>query len=190
MAGFEGLIFSGLNHLLDGEPWAQERLRPLAGAQALIESGPLSLHLRIDEYGRFVAGDKGFSPDVIVTLPADAPIKFLLDREGLLSSVKLSGSVDLAEALAFVFRNLSWDVEADLAGVIGDIPARRLSTFGGKLGVQLQAGANRLAENLVEYSTEDSDLLVPNRDVEAFGKEVNILRDDLARLEKRVSRLQ
>lgn len=189
MAGLDTLIFSGLNHLLGGEPWAQERLRPFSGAQALIESGLLSLRLCIDEHGLFVAGDRGLSPDVTVTLPADAPVKFLLDRQGLLASVKLSGSVDIAEALAFVFRNLRWDAEADLADLIGDIPARRLALFGEKFGGQLQAGTKRLGENMAEYVTEDSLLLVPDRDVKAFFKEVNCLRDDLARLEKRVSRL-
>lgn len=190
MAGIDKLLFSVLNHLLQGETWAQERLRPFAGAQVLIEAGPISFDLVIDERGFFRSGGgSAKQPDVTLTLPADTAVKFIVDRQNLFSAVKLSGSADIAESLAFVFRNLRWDVESDLAGLIGDIPARRLSMLGAGLAGHFQDSAKRLAENVIEYATEDSLLLVPNRDIDAFCREVNELRDGLARLEKKIARL-
>jgi len=41
----------------------------------------------------------------------------------------------------------------------------------------------------VEYATEDSSLLAPGRDIDSFGRAVDTLRDDLARLEQRIKRL-
>jgi ubiquinone biosynthesis protein UbiJ len=175
--------------LLESESWARERLRPFAGSHVRIVAGPVGLLLCIDQRGMLVAGEKVEVADVTVTLPSDTPVRFLLDRDGLFAAAKLSGSADIAESLAFVFRNLRWDVEADLARVLGDIPARRLALLGAQLGRQTQVGAKNIAQNLVEYATEDSPLLAANRDVEGFAKAVDHLRDDLARLEKRICRL-
>jgi ubiquinone biosynthesis protein UbiJ len=113
----------------------------------------------------FALGDDEETADVVLTLPSDVPAKLLLDRDALFASVKLSGSADLAESLAFVFRNLSWDIEEDLASVLGDIPARRLAITGAQLGNQLQNGVKRIAENIAEFATEDSNLLAPKREI-------------------------
>jgi len=188
-AGIDRLVFGGLNHLLRSESWASERLRPHAGALVLIEGGLLKLRLRIDEYGLLLPGDSEREPDVRLNLPDDAPARFVMNRDSLFSSVKLSGAVDVAESLAFVFRNLKWDVEADLAGLIGDIPARRIVTLGAKIGEESQLALRKFGENLAEYASEDSPLLCPRRDIDAFGRAVDILRDDVARLEKKISRL-
>jgi len=189
MAGIDQLLFAGLNHLLRNEAWATERLRPFSGAHVLIEASPFKLNLLIDEQGFFSAAAQDQAVDVTLTLPADAPLRFLLDRNSLFSSVKLAGAADIAESLAFVFRNLRWDIEGDLAGVVGDIPARRISLLGARLGNELQESARRLGENFVEYATEDSSLLAPGRDIDSFGRAVDTLRDDLARLEQRIKRL-
>lgn len=189
MGGLENLIYRALNHLLREENWALERLRPFSGSQVLVTAGPINLTLRVDKHGLFVHADCSLPVDVILTLPTDAAVKLLLDRSSLFSSVKLSGSADFAESLAFVFRNLRWDVESDLAAILGDIPARRLTKIGTQLGTQVQESIGRAARNAAEFATEDSELLAAPRDVQAFGKAVDDLRDDTARLEKRIKHL-
>lgn len=189
MGGLENLIHHALNHLLREENWALERLRPYSGSQVLVTAGPINLTLRVDEHGLFVPADSNLPVDVVLTLPADAPVKLLLDRSSLFSSVKLSGSADFAESLAFVFRNLRWDVESDLAAILGDIPARRLTKIGAHLKTQVLESVARTARNVVEFATEDSSLLAAPRDIQAFGKAIDNLRDDTARLEKRVKLL-
>ena len=189
MTGVDKLIFAALNHLLQGETWAQERLRPFAGATVLVAAGPIVLLLLIDERGLFIGGDKARQPDVTLTLPADALVKLIVDRKNLFSTVKLSGSADIAESLAFVFRNLRWDVEADMADLIGDVPAHRLTKLAGSFAGQLQENVKRLSENVVEYATEDSLLLAANRDIEVFCRQVDVLKEELAGLEKRIARL-
>jgi len=183
------LVPAALNHLLLAESWAQERLRLHAGSHALIQAGPLDLHLLVDSDGLFRAGSAEQSPAVTISLPLDTPIRFLTDRKSVFQAAKLSGSADFAETLAFVFRNLRWDVEADLAQYVGDIPARRLEMARHSLARQGQESFGRLFNNLAEYASEDYDWIVPRRELEAFGREVDVLRDDLARLEKRLTRL-
>lgn len=189
MAGFERIIFPALNHLVQNESWARERLGQFSGSKLLIAAGSIQLNLRIDEQGLFALADITQPADVLLTLPADAPFKFLFDRNSLFSSIKLSGSADLAECLAFVFRNLHWDVEADLASILGDIPARRLAQMGAQLGNQMLDGAKRISQNFVEFSTEDSQLLTATQDIHEFCQTVDNLRDDTARLEKRIKQL-
>jgi ubiquinone biosynthesis protein UbiJ len=47
----------------------------------------------------------------------------------------------------------------------------------------------RLGLNAAEFATEESGLVTSARDLTLFGRDVDQLRDDAARLEKRISRL-
>jgi ubiquinone biosynthesis protein UbiJ len=49
MAGFERLIVPALNHLIQKENWAKERLQPFSGAQLQISAGSIHIQLSINE---------------------------------------------------------------------------------------------------------------------------------------------
>lgn len=183
------LVVQGLNHLVRSESWAQERLRQRAGEKLLVEAGWFTLRLTINEQGCFCVSDASAIPDVTLTLPVDAAVSALFDRERLFASVRLDGSAEVVESLAFVFRNLKWDAEADLAAVVGDIPARRLALAGRTLAAGIQESLGKAGTNIAEYAVSDSGLLASEADLQAFGDEVNSLRDNMARLEMRISRL-
>lgn len=190
MDPISNLTIRSLNHLIQGEHWAQDRLRTHSGAQVLIDAGGFfKLRLGIDEYGLFQAGNTESDPHVAITLPTDIPARFFFDREKLFSSVKLGGSAEIAESLAFVLRNLEWDAEGDLAGLIGDIPAHRLVKMARSLSEAILDSINRASQNVAEFATEESAMLVSPSSIVDFGSAVNSLRDDVSRLEKRVSRL-
>ena len=189
MPGFETLLLPILNRLIHRENWVLERLRPFSGSHLLLTCGSIEIRLGINEKGLFTRANVGQTINVVLALPADAPFKRLFDRNALFSSVKLSGSAELAENLAFVFRNLHWDMEGDLATVVGDISARRLSLTRKKLGHQIKDGLHRVTQNFAEYVTEDSALLAQTREIQAFASAVDHLRDDTARLEKRLKQL-
>ena len=180
----------GLNHLIHSESWALQRLLRHAGAQLLVEAGLFRLRLAIDEHGLFqLSSDHTSVPDVTLTCPPDVLPLALFDNSKLFSAVKLGGSVDVAESLGFVFRNLRWDAEADLAGVIGDIPAHRLAIIGKALARNLRSGMHNVVENVREYTVDEAALLIAPGELVSFAEAVNRLRDDVARLEKRLARL-
>ena len=192
MSLLERLLVLPINHLLVDSPWATERLRQHAGARVAIHGGALALLLQIDHSGLLRACNNevnSTAAEVRIDLPADFMLKAAVDRNNLLASARLSGMADIAETLAFVSRNLRWDAEGDLARLVGDIPARRLTLAGSSLLASVQESARRLGENLREYATEECELLANPRQVQAFSAEVSVLRDDLARLEKRLDRL-
>ncbi|HZX31642.1 MAG TPA: hypothetical protein VFF03_09845 [Rhodocyclaceae bacterium] len=182
---------SALNHLLSGADWARERLRAFAGQQARIQGGPLRIDLMVDGEGYFRRPDKSADepPAVTIELPADTPFRFLIDRNSIFAVARLSGTADFAETLAFVFRNLRWDVEEDLSKVVGDVVAHRLVRAGESfLGWQGQAARN-LAANVTEYLGEESGMVVPKRDADRFATALAEAAADLERLERRVAKL-
>lgn len=187
---FGRILTPMLNHVLTGESWARERLRSFSGQHMRLAGGPFTLDLTVDSEGLFRPGDKSAFPAVTIELPGDAPFRLISGgRESVFSAARLTGTADFAETLAFVFRNLRWDIEDDLSRLVGDVAAHRLVATGtATLRWQLSAGAN-LAANVAEYLSEEAELVVPARELERFGAEVEALRGDLAQLERRLARL-
>ncbi|MDR3323968.1 MAG: hypothetical protein LBS89_07185, partial [Zoogloeaceae bacterium] len=122
-----------INHLLAAAEWARLRLLPFAGQRLRLEIGPVRLGFVLMETGLFATDAAGEAVDaaaVHITLPPDTPLLLLRDASLVMQQTQISGNVDFAETLNFVFRHLEWDAEADLAGLIGDMPARRLTLLG------------------------------------------------------------
>lgn len=179
----------GLNHLLNAEPWARERLRAHSGAHLLIEAGIFKAALCIDELGTLSVANADSQPDVKVLIPAEAIFNGVLDPQRMFSAIKLEGAADVAESFAFVFRNLRWDVESDLAKVVGDIAARRLNLAGQSLAKSLRLAVRNAAGNIGEYAIHDGAMIASKEQLQDFGSSIATLRDDVARLEKRISGL-
>ena len=185
-----GTALAAINHLLAGEDWARERLSPFAGQTARLEFGALALPLAISADGLFVAAGRDAPADVTITLPADAPLRALTDRESLFTAARLVGSAQLAENLGFVFRNLRWDVEADLAQLVGDIAAHRLVAVGSRVASWQRQQALNLAANFAEYFTEENPSIARRDDVEDLCAEATRLPDQVARLAARIAALE
>ena len=187
------LIRTALNfvsHVLTGETWARTRLQAFSGQTARLSLGPLTIPICVTNAGLFEHGSQGATPTVTIQLPADAPMRALTDRPSLFAAAHISGSAEFAEALGFVFRNLRWDVEDDLAQLVGDIAARRLLQSGKHFAQWHLQRARNLALNVAEYLTEESATVARRADITHFCVAVDALNDNYARLEKRVQKLQ
>lgn len=180
-----------LNHLLEPSAWARDRLAAFAGSQVSLRVAPVEVAFSIDQ--------KGFACESSTGAPADVTLSFPLgELPGLLSeansrsmgAVSIEGNAELADTLGFVFRNLKWDVEDDLSRMFGDIPARRLVLGMQSLKSSHDRAIDSLGANMSEYLVDEQHLLVGQRTTDTFGKQVQTLRDDTARLEKRVERLE
>ena len=58
------------------------------------------------------------------------------------------------------------------------------------MAVWQKQAAQRLGENLAEFLTAESSVLAGSANANHFVAEVDVLRDDVARLEKRIQRLE
>lgn len=188
---FEKPALAVLNHLLASEDWARCKLVPFAGKTARLQLGSGIVFLvRISEEGLLEVADANTPPTVSIILPADSPVRALTDSASLLSAATISGSADLAETLGFLYRNLRWDIEEDLSQVVGDVVARRAVQLMGRLVRWQVASTRNFAVSVAEYLTEEAPAIARRQDIERFCAEVDALRDDLARCEKRLERVR
>jgi ubiquinone biosynthesis protein UbiJ len=185
-------FLAGLNHLLGREPWARQRLRPFAGRGARISLPPLfSLDLTVAEDGTLHGGPLA-SPDVRISLPEHAPLRFFGHPQEALAAARLEGTADFAEALGFVFRNLRWDAEEDLARLLGDIPARRLAGLGTSLFNWQKEAWGRLSANFSEYFRHElgASGVIQHREWQGHQQAVTAAAAETDALAARLERLQ
>lgn len=128
-----------VNHVLRAQPQACDRLLPHAGRSVdvdwLAPAGawptPPSLRLRITPAGLIERvsdadasmGAGGADLKVRIELPAPQRwVTLAVNRER--PRVEVEGDAQLAADVAWLADNLRWDVEHDLARLVGDAPAR------------------------------------------------------------------
>lgn len=186
----ERSALAALNHLLEQQPWAAERLRPFAGQAVEFRCPPFpDLRLAIAGNGLLDRAQAETASALVVKLdPGTLPLLLARD-ETARRRVEIEGSADLANAVDYLFRHLGWDFEEDLSRVFGDVVAHRLAAGAQAFVAWQRDAALRLAESLAEYWTEEQPLLARPADVDGFCRNVDALRDEVARLEKRIERL-
>ena len=182
-------VIAFVNHLLEAEPWAREKLVPFAGKRVRVKAVPLpDLAFAVTAEGKLERAAE-LEPDLTVTIsPADLP-RLLQGDDTVLRSIAFSGDAELAAALQYLAKHLRWEFEEDLSRVVGDVAAHRIAgTARDFLAWQKDAG-QRLGENVAEYLTEEARLLAPPAALAWFGRDVADLVDALERLEKRLDRI-
>ena len=185
------LIIPAINHLIATETWASTRLRPISGQLARIQAQPFQLDLAVRSDGLFEAREpNNQTPAVTIILPDDAAGKMIAGgTAAVFSAARISGSADFAETIAFVFRNLRWDAEAALAGIFGDIAAHRGAQAVQSFLIWQKSASINVAQNIKEYLSEESGSVVSQQEISTFSVQIKTLRDDLARMEKRIAKL-
>lgn len=186
------LIEQSLNHLLRQTPGAAEGLQRHAGQTLRFDLIMQSLDYRIadDGYLSETALPQTSKPDAVIRPTSALFTRLPFAGREALREADYSGDPQLLTSLDRVFKHLAWDVEADLASLVGDAAAHRLAA-GGRAGLAWLTQAGRaLAQNLAEYSIEEAGLMARKVDVERFNREVDTLADDVARLEARLRLLE
>ncbi len=181
----------GLNHVLAQHAWARQRLMPHAGCMVQFQLPPLpDLSLYITEAGLVQAAAADAVPNLLINIrPAAVPL-ILAHHPAMLNDIEITGSPELVQVIRQLFSELEWDFEEDLSKVFGDIAAHRLARAGRELFAWQREAGLRLARNFAEYWTEEQPLIARRDDLAQFSGEVNRLRDDLERLDKRLEHLQ
>jgi len=190
MMALESPFAGALNHLLEAEPWARERLAPFAAETLELRAPPLpTLRFTVAADGRLVAAAAPAEPALVITIRPGALPAAVRGEDYVLRSIDVAGNVRLASEVMFLARHLRWDPEEDLAKLIGDAPAHRLASLAKEIAAWHADAARRLAEGLIEYALEERRLLVARAELETLAADGARLRDGLERLEKRIERL-
>ncbi|MFT7723295.1 MAG: hypothetical protein QM788_10755 [Roseateles sp.] len=145
-----------INHVVSREPVAAQRLQPLAGRSlvvhlagwpALLPAAP-DLVLGVTPAGLFERLDAapGGAGGLRIEIDAANPARLALGAlGGGLPAVSVQGDAAFAGEMRWLLDNLRWDIEDDLAGVVGPLAARQLAQFGRALRRTLSGLAARVA---------------------------------------------
>ncbi|HKT99829.1 MAG TPA: SCP2 sterol-binding domain-containing protein [Paraburkholderia sp.] len=184
---------AAVNHLLARESWARDRLAPYAGKTARLSCPPVVLTLLVEPDGYLAAVDEHDTQraDVELSLPAGALSSYVQGGQAaVMKHVKIEGDAEFAQIIGKLAEHLRWEPEEDLAKLIGDAPASRVATLARAVHEQaLRTGRNVLG-SVTEYLLDENPQLVRHAELDRFNTELSRARDALARVEKRIERLE
>lgn len=180
---------AAINHLLQQNRWAAERLLRFAGKTVRFDIAPFSIGYTILPDGLLTGAATDASTDAVCRFSPFLLPRLALHDEKAHAEVQTEGDPALLTEIFFLSRNLDWDVADDLSTLTGDILAERLVRGLRLTGAEVRNTAEKLTQAAAEYWTEERPLLARPGDLANFIAEVDRLRDDLARLQQRVRQL-
>lgn len=127
-----------VNHVLQQEPEAMQRLARFRGRVILAQHRQIRLPAVVTPAGLFDLADGLAQPDLTVTLAIETPVDFLRQAaQGERPAVRIEGDVELAAEVGWIADHVRWDYEEDLARVLGDSAAHSLATMGRQIAQAL-----------------------------------------------------
>jgi ubiquinone biosynthesis protein UbiJ len=179
-----------INHVLAQQPWAREELARHAGRRMRFSAPPFALGLSITDKGEVASMPLGDTADVTLSVAATRVPFLFIDPEAAMKDVRIEGDAEFAQTLAHLAREVRWDVEEDLSRVLGDIPAHQMMRFARAFTAWGREAGKRFAQTTGAYFVDESPTLVRRDAAETVSRDVATLRDDSARLEKRIELLE
>ena len=128
-----------LNHVLMQEKEAMDRLVRQKGRIARVQWRAYSLSLVITPAGLLNLAPESAVPDLRLEVTDTSPITLAQAAlRGDKPAIRIEGDVQLAAEINWLVDHVRWDVEEDLARVIGDAPAHTLAQFAGRAAQTLR----------------------------------------------------
>lgn len=121
-----------LNHVLMQETVATERLVQQRGRVVRVQWRQFFMALQITPAGLLDLAPEARTPDLRLEVTQSSPLDLAQAAlHGERPTVRIDGDVQFAGDIQWLADNLRWDVEDDLARLIGDVPAHTLATAAG-----------------------------------------------------------
>jgi ubiquinone biosynthesis protein UbiJ len=123
-----------LNHVLQQEPEAQQRLARQQGRVVEAHWRAVRMRLVATPAGQLDLAPEGATPDLTFTVAHESPLELAQTAlRGDKPSVQIVGDVQLAAEVNWLVDHVRWDVEEDLARLIGDVPAHAIGNTARKV---------------------------------------------------------
>ncbi|MCW5666033.1 MAG: hypothetical protein KIT35_19560 [Piscinibacter sp.] len=161
-----------LNHVIASEPAAQQRLRPHTGRlleirfdgwPSLLPPLPATA-FRISAAGllEWCGQEPPATPELRVGVDASNPALALVQTlSGERPRVEIAGDAQFATDVNWLFDNLRWDVQDDLARIVGDAPARELARLGQGIAAGLREAVRTIGSVASRLRGGDSGAAPP-----------------------------
>jgi ubiquinone biosynthesis protein UbiJ len=117
-----------LNHVLMQEPQAMDRLRRQAGRIVEGRWRMFTIRLVATPAGLLDLASPAAAPDLTLTVTDDSPWTLAgAAMRGEKPPVRIAGDVQFAAEVNWLVDHVRWDLEEDLARVVGDAPAHAVA---------------------------------------------------------------
>jgi len=137
-----------LNHVLMQEPQATERLKRQQGRSMLVQWQAFSFKVVLTPAGLLDLASSSATPDLVLTMTETSPLALVKGwAAGEKPAVRIEGDVQLAAEVNWLSDHVRWDVEADLARIVGDVPAHMMVDGVRKLSAAVQQFVTRSRNN-------------------------------------------
>lgn len=167
------------------------RLRGKTIAVAVRDTS-LAMYFRFAEDSVRLASEYAEDPDVVITgslLTLARLTTVAEDDTSGFAGIDLTGDIGTARSFQRLLGFAKPDVEEELSTVIGDAAARQVGQFVRGVRRWAREAGTTMSGNVREYLQEESRELPSRYEFERFSGRVDALRDDVARLEARLKRL-
>lgn len=105
-------------------------------------------------------------------------------------TIHIQGDAEVAQAFSELLKAAQPDLEEELSRLIGDVAAHQVGNAARAVVGFGRRAIDTLTQNVAEYLTEESRDLPTRTEADELFADVDKLRDDAARLEARLTRLQ
>lgn len=120
-----------LNHVLQQEAEAMARLKRQSGRLIEARWRVFTVRLQATPAGLLDLGSPALQPDLTLTLTEESPWSLAQTAlRGEKPPVRIAGDVQLAAEVQWLVDHVRWDLEEDLAKIIGDAPAHAMGEMG------------------------------------------------------------
>lgn len=141
-----------LNHVLQQEPEAQRRLATQAHKTVYASWRQYHLQIKITPAGLLDLDEDHSTNHLLLEITERSVGALAKDAiQGHKPAIRIAGDVQLAGELNWVIDNVRWDIEEDLARIIGDVPAHKLGDVARRAAQELRKfaqGAANLADSI------------------------------------------
>jgi ubiquinone biosynthesis protein UbiJ len=116
-----------INHVLMQEKEAMDRLVRQRGRVARVQWRSYSMALLVTPAGLFNLAPQGGAPDLQLEVTETSPLALAETAlRGDKPAIRIEGDVQLAAEINWLVDHVRWDLEEDVARLIGDAPAHTL----------------------------------------------------------------
>lgn len=184
-----------LNRALAADPELPAQLAALEGRRIELELAAPQLRARIEvEQGALKVGPAldGAEPDLSLKATLGGLLSRVLPGAGAATPgrLKISGDVELAQQLQKLVQRYRPDLEATLSARLGDVLGVQLARALQGVFDSLRSGGREFAEAGADYLREERRDVLGADELRAFCEDVDRVRDDVERAERRLQRLR
>ncbi|WP_020166593.1 MULTISPECIES: ubiquinone biosynthesis accessory factor UbiJ [Methylotenera] len=183
------LVTRFLQHITNQNNWSRAYLVSFAGKVVQFDFVLAKTNLAILEDGSLSLAGETAQPDAFIHIPPSLALRLLAKDEAAKLQIKIDGDTHLATELSKILQQMRWDIEEDLSHLVGDITASKLGETTQKVLHESKKQTVNLAEMLTEYWQEEKPVVAKKRHIEQFNHDVDSLKSDIARFEKKLQKL-